>query len=90
MTCFDEHGCLSSQDSVSSAVEGPCVSFMALLTVSGVLVVIWVALGVISQQVVAVVATIVGVMEQAMVGAQGANNPICTGRRGVCMRYMSL
>jgi hypothetical protein len=49
-----------------------------------------VALGVISWQVVAVVATVVGVMEQAMVGAQGANNPIWMGRRGVRMHHMLL
>jgi len=66
------------------------VSFMASLTVSRVSVVIWVALGVVSQQVVAVVVTIVGVTEQAMVGDQDANNPIWTGRRGVHMRRMSL
>jgi hypothetical protein len=66
------------------------VSFTASLTASGVLVVIWVALGVVSQRVVAVVATIVGVTEQAMVGAQDANNPVWTGTRGVHVHRMSL
>ena len=83
--CFDEHGCSSSQDSISWAVEVPCVLFTTSLTVSRVSVVIWVALGVISQWVVAVVATVFGVTEQVTVGAQGANNPIWMGRRGVCV-----
>jgi hypothetical protein len=46
------------------------------LTVSGVSVVVWVALGVVSRRVVVVVAIVVGVTEQATVGAQGANNPL--------------
>jgi hypothetical protein len=66
------------------------VSFTASLTVSGVSVVVWVALGVVSWRVVAVVATVVGVTEQATVGAQGANNPVWTERRGVHVHRMSL
>jgi hypothetical protein len=79
MTCFNEHSCSLSQDSVSSVVDRSCMSFMASLTVSGASVVVWVLdmnLGVISWWVVAVVATIVGVMRQVMVGTQGANNPL--------------
>ena len=59
---FDEHNCLSSRESVFSAIDGPCVSFTVSLTVSGVSVAVWVldeAQVVVSGAVVAVVGTVV-------------------------------
>jgi hypothetical protein len=42
MTRFDERSCSSSRKSVSSAVDSPCTSFTASLTVSGVSTGVWV------------------------------------------------
>jgi hypothetical protein len=82
---FDEHSCSSSRESVSLAVDSPCMSVTASLTVSGVPAAVWVldeAQVVVSGAVAAVFIVVVGGDVAMVTGGSGRETRGCGGCRG--------